>query len=156
MSGGDGRTEPGFVFPIDAPKCCQHHVRRRRRKKHEMKIKHCIPHVASCLLAARKEELFHRLPAGRNNKLVQYTKIQIKVRCRLTNEQTNTKTQSKTKNHERGRFARACPLSTVSKEKCLFGFGSSSLLLRFPYSPCCVARPGLKETVLPVVDSATL
>jgi hypothetical protein len=55
-----------------------------------MKIKHCIPHVASCLLAARKEELFHRLPAGRNNKLVQYTKIQITVRCRLANEPIKT------------------------------------------------------------------
>ena len=64
-----------------------------------MKIKHCIPHVTSCLLAARKEELFHRLPAGRNNKLVQYTKKQITVRCRLANEQINTQTQRKTKNH---------------------------------------------------------
>ena len=42
------------------------------------------------------------------------------------------------------------------KRSAFFGFGSFSLLLRFPYSPCCVARPGSKETVLPVVDSATL
>ena len=41
------------------------------------------------------------------------------------------------------------------KRSAFFGFGSSSLLLRFPYSPCCVARPGSKETVLPVVDLAT-
>jgi hypothetical protein len=47
-----------------------------------------------------------------------------------------------------------CSLNRVEREvPC--GFGSSSLLLRFSYSPCCVARPGSKETVLPVVDSAT-
>ena len=32
--------EPGFDFPVDAPKCCQHHVSRdEMEKRHEMKNK---------------------------------------------------------------------------------------------------------------------
>ena len=83
-------------------------------------------------------------------------KYKIKVRCRLANEQTNTKHKAKRKiTRKTGVRACVCSLNRVEREVPFSVFGSSSLLLRFPYSPCCVARPGLKETVLPVVDSAT-
>ena len=93
------------------------------------------------------------------NKMVQYTKIQkLKfVAGWPTNKLTHTKKhEAKRKITKEGgtrvrMFSQPCRTRSA-----FFGFGSSSLLLRFPYSPCCVARPGLKETVLPVVDSATI
>ena len=67
MSGGDGRTEPGFVFPVDAPKCCQHHVRRRRKEKRRDENQ-ALYSTRGQLPAGRtrKTQLFYLLPAGRN------------------------------------------------------------------------------------------
>jgi hypothetical protein len=66
-----------------------------------MKIKHCISHVASCLLAARKDELFHRLPAGKNKNWYSTRKYKLKfVAGWPTNKLTN-ETQSKTKNYKK-------------------------------------------------------
>ena len=157
MSVGDGRKEPGFVFPVDAPECCQHYVSRRRKGK--------TRDENQALYLTRGQ-----LPAGHTERTNYSTgcrpvetktgtmhKIQIKVRCRLANEQINTqKTQSKTKSYKNeGVRACVCSLNRVEREMPC-GFGSSSLLLLcFPYSPCCFARPGSKETVLPVVDSAS-
>ena len=55
------------------------------------------------------------------------------------------------------RGVRACvsSLNRVEREVVFSVSVAPPFFSGFPYSPCCVARPGSKETVLPVVDSAT-
>ena len=119
MSGGDGRTEPGFVFPVDAPKCCHHHVSRRRKEKTRGEKSSTVFHTwpVACWLHER-DELFHRMPAGRNQNWYSTRKYRIKVRCRLADEQINThKYKAKRKiTIKRGVRACVCSLNRVERE----------------------------------------
>ena len=156
MSGGDGRTEPGFVFPVDAPKCCHHHVSRRRKEKTRGEKSSTVFHTwpVACWPHEKRNYFTGCRPVETiNSYSTRKYKLQF-VAGWPTNKQTQ-KHKAKRK-ITKGEGSRVLVYSQpCRKRSAFFGFSSSSLLLRFPYSPCCVARPGSKETVLLVVDSAT-
>ena len=109
---------------------------RQRKGDTRWKIKHCISHVASCLLATRKETYFTGCRPVETNP-VQCTKHKIKVSCRLADEQTNTKNTKHNKKSRKGKI-RAC-VSTLNRVESEVPFSVSVAPPFFPVSPTLLA-----------------
>jgi hypothetical protein len=118
MSGGDGRTEPGFVFPVDAPKCCHHHVSRRRKEK--TRDENQALYFTRGQLPAdhtKRDELFHRLPAGGNKNQYSTRKYKLKfVAGWPTNKLTHKHKAKRKITRKRGVRACVCSLNRVERE----------------------------------------